>query len=219
MSVGVAALAVLKREGKEFRALAERAAHSRDPEVVHDLRVACRRMRVALKDFEPYLPEWMVLLNPELKWMFTNLGRVRDLDVQIAGLKQMCPESHEKDLLLREMRSERSKAHGDLLSELSSERFSAVNAALRKIEQTTGKELPESAETPLACVAPQFLKSRYDAVQTRSKRVVPNAQFKEIHDYRKSSKQLRYSLEMTESIYGKRVKRALKRHFGGALER
>ena len=57
-----------------------------DPEAVHKMRVATRRLRAALRVFEDMLPPSATHLRGELKWLAGVLGAVRDLDVQIHSL-------------------------------------------------------------------------------------------------------------------------------------
>ncbi|HKA60780.1 MAG TPA: CHAD domain-containing protein, partial [Methylomirabilota bacterium] len=62
-----------------YRADAHRA---RDPEAVHRMRVAVRRLRAILRASGSLSDDDLVEgLRRELKWLGIALGRVRDLDV------------------------------------------------------------------------------------------------------------------------------------------
>ena len=53
-----------------------------DPEGIHDMRVAVRRLRSALRTVKPMVdPEWAERLRAELDWLADALAPVRDLDV------------------------------------------------------------------------------------------------------------------------------------------
>lgn len=53
-----------------------------DPEYVHQMRVATRRLRAAIQIFKPLLPlPFIEQIIPPLRDLMRNLGRVRDLDV------------------------------------------------------------------------------------------------------------------------------------------
>lgn len=53
-----------------------------DPEYVHQMRVATRRLRAAIQIFKPLLPtSFIEQIIPPLRDLMQNLGRVRDLDV------------------------------------------------------------------------------------------------------------------------------------------
>ena len=63
------------------------ALDGRDPEGVHQVRVGFRRFRSALSLFRKLIPEnQRAWLNTEAKWLASQLGQVRDLDVFLADL-------------------------------------------------------------------------------------------------------------------------------------
>ncbi|MCE9570627.1 MAG: CYTH and CHAD domain-containing protein, partial [Rhodocyclales bacterium] len=58
-----------------------------DPEYVHQMRVATRRLRAALRMFRPVLPEGFAeQLVPPMRELMRPLGQVRDLDVLMAEI-------------------------------------------------------------------------------------------------------------------------------------
>jgi CHAD domain-containing protein len=62
-----------------------------DVEGVHDMRVASRRLRSALRDFGPHVrrPPRLARVRGELKELAGALGTVRDEDVAIAALAKL----------------------------------------------------------------------------------------------------------------------------------
>ena len=63
------------------------AIASDDPEYIHQMRVATRRLRAALRLFAPMLPEHFTdTLLPSLRKLMEPLGRVRDLDVLMSQI-------------------------------------------------------------------------------------------------------------------------------------
>jgi CHAD domain-containing protein len=59
-------------------------------EAIHDMRVATRRLRVALRNFAVCCqPEERRRLNARLQQLATALGEVRDFDVLMTALKQL----------------------------------------------------------------------------------------------------------------------------------
>src|SRR5947207_793442 len=54
-----------------------------DPEAVHDMRVASRRIRACVRAFSVFLNPGLVALEKDIKWIFSTLGKVRDLDICI----------------------------------------------------------------------------------------------------------------------------------------
>ena len=65
-----------------------------DPEGLHQMRVATRRLRAALRLFEQVVPTDAEALRAELKWLATSLGAVRDLDVQLESLRHTADGLH-----------------------------------------------------------------------------------------------------------------------------
>ena len=60
----------------------EGAVGTNDPEYVHQMRVATRRLRAAMRLFNPVLPnEFVEAVMPSLRELMAVLGRTRDLDV------------------------------------------------------------------------------------------------------------------------------------------
>jgi adenylate cyclase len=58
-----------------------------DPEYVHQMRVATRRLRAAMRMFTPVLPaDFAEQLVPPLRELMATLGRTRDLDVLLAEI-------------------------------------------------------------------------------------------------------------------------------------
>ena len=63
------------------------ATQSNDPEFIHQMRVATRRLRAALRLFAPMLPAGLAEeLVPELRLLTTRLGHARDLDVLLTEI-------------------------------------------------------------------------------------------------------------------------------------
>ena len=63
------------------------AVHGDDPEYVHQMRVATRRLRAALRMFRPVLPDgFAARLVPPMRELTRALGQARDLDVLMAEI-------------------------------------------------------------------------------------------------------------------------------------
>ena len=84
--MGDLAFAVLRRQLAVVRAKEPGTRLGEDPEELHDMRVATRRLRAALSMFEAVLPVRAQVFREELGWLARLLGTVRDLDVQLEGL-------------------------------------------------------------------------------------------------------------------------------------
>lgn len=81
-SVRLRAAEVIAEQLEKVFAQVATAVDGRDPEGVHDMRVATRRLRAALKVFAPWLDaDAYTHLAPVVRRLTRALGRVRELDV------------------------------------------------------------------------------------------------------------------------------------------
>jgi CHAD domain-containing protein len=81
---------VLVTRFEELYGFHEAALDWSDPEGVHSMRVASRRLRSALRDFTPYLRKRALSgVLKELKDIADALGEVRDQDVAIMALERI----------------------------------------------------------------------------------------------------------------------------------
>src|SRR5918996_1339861 len=68
----------------ELQSWCDAALDWTDPEGVHSMRVASRRLRSALRDFLPYVRKRnLTSIQKQMKSIADALGEVRDLDVAI----------------------------------------------------------------------------------------------------------------------------------------
>lgn len=124
----------------------------RDPEQLHGLRVAMRRLRAILRAAAPFVePEWARELRAELAWLGHALGPARDDDVMLAHLRGAAAELDERDRtafepLLERLERERLERRRELLAALSSERYLAL---LGTLEQAAAHPRLRPAETRL----------------------------------------------------------------------
>ena len=103
-----------------------------EPDGVHKMRVATRRLRSALATFRPLLDRAITdPLRVELKWIASELGGARDAEVLRTRLLDEL--AHEPDdlvvlgpiisLIEAELRADHGKAHQALVEALESERY------------------------------------------------------------------------------------------------
>src|SRR5689334_8470182 len=111
----------------EMYALRHAALKWKDPEGVHSMRVASRRLRSAFGDFAPYMTKRR-LLSPlkEIRTIADALGEVRDQDVAMMALEE----------LLKEAPSEFSKTLGELVET----RKKVRDGARAELEELLGKD-------------------------------------------------------------------------------
>jgi len=179
-----------------------------DPEDLHDLRVAARRMDAILRQFRASLPESALRFRPTLKKILRGLGEVRDLDValiELAAFSSSLPESDQESLdpLKQHLVSERDRARTRMLSVLDSV------ATQRKFLELTSLLAGPSAASPLSSpeltqdAAPALIRLRYRKVRKSADLLRSDASMEAYHEVRGQVKKLRYMLEAVQGIYGK----------------
>jgi CHAD domain-containing protein len=197
----------------EFRWFEEQlsgAISDRDPEFVHQARVATRRMRSALILFHNAIPETTTpYLEERLKWLGGLFGEVRDLDVFIINLNgykdRIESFSKEKRKTLETLVIKQRRIPLKALSEsLKSRRFKNFESRMTKF---LAEPCVDCSELPLAMkpirdVAPQVITQKFDGVMEQSKKTLANPKLNEFHALRIQMKRLRYTFEFLAPPYG-----------------
>jgi triphosphatase len=189
-----------------------------DPEELHDLRVAGRRLDAILRQFQSFLPPEIAKARATLKTVLSALGHVRDLDVALSELQDFSrkmPKANRAavDPLKVHLMSERGRARSQMLSALDS---IWVQKNLQELASLLGK--PAASEVPGADLAlhvsPNLIRRRFRKLRKRADRLGADSSTDEYHDVRGQVKKLRYALEAVAGLYGKpadEMVRALRR--------
>jgi triphosphatase len=216
LSVGEVAFRVLRWQFAAMGAHESGTRLGEDPEELHDMRVATRRMRAAIKLFEDTLPERARWLRGELKWVAVVLGEVRDLDVQIEQLKRWVARADEDGReplseVVSAVEERRDAARELLLEALDSERYARFESSFAEMlrrgpagETGPGEGPGVSAVTgePILAAAPGLLSRPYRKWRKAAGRINGTSRPEEYHDLRKKGKRLRYALEFLSDVYG-----------------
>jgi CHAD domain-containing protein len=207
-TVGETAYAVLRRH---FAATLWHEAGTRlgeDPEALHDMRVATRRMRAALRLFAAVLPARVAdRLRRELRALGQALGRVRDLDVQIAQIESwrgalITVEPAALDPFLGLLRERRQAARDELIAFLDSRRYVRLTALLRAwLARGPARGRPGTA-LPIRAAGPELLRRARRKVVRQGEAIRPASPAADYHRVRILGKRFRYALEFLEPVYG-----------------
>lgn len=100
---------------------------SGDPEAIHQIRVALRRLRSIVAVFRPALsPETAAAIDAEMKWLLRQLGPARDTDVFIAEILAPVaarrPQDDGVQRLLEDFEARKERHYHDAQSALASAR-------------------------------------------------------------------------------------------------
>lgn len=187
-----------------------------DPEELHDLRVAIRRLRAALRLYARHLPGKPRRHARELRRLGRALGPVRDLDVQIGWLREHAAELPrlERDAvkaIVASLQRRRRGARAEMLEALDSPRSRRfVERFARYLRRgPTGK--PRRGRRPIGRVAPRLVKERMKALLREGARIDASSPAAEYHGLRILAKKARYAVEFHARVYGKPARRMIRR--------
>jgi CHAD domain-containing protein len=177
-----------------------------DPTAVHQARVATRRMRSDLRTFADYVdPRWAAELRAELRWLGSELGAVRDVDVMHGHLRADARElpTGEREAARRSLSrlvTDREAARGQLRHALASARYEHLRdeilAAADDPHCTSRADTP--ARKPLRRAANKAL-----ARVERAVRALPEVPSDaELHEVRIRAKRGRYAAEAAVPALG-----------------
>jgi CHAD domain-containing protein len=172
-----------------------------DPEDLHDLRVAVRRSRAALREARSLLgDEQGRALRDELKWVGRQLGPARDLDVLVARLRAEAAELDGPDAvpagkIVAQLEAEREAAQADVLATLESPRYAAL---LVLLEELVAAPPVASSDVALDSVA----KREFRRLERQVKALGPAPSNDALHRTRIQAKRARYATELASKQLG-----------------
>jgi CHAD domain-containing protein len=176
-----------------------------DTEFLHDLRVAVRRTRSALKLAGQVLPGGTrARFAPEFKWLGDLTTLTRDLDVYLLGLPAMtgaligAPPS-DLDPFGEHLRRSRAQARRDLLRGLRSARFARLRQDWRGVLEAAAQR--PCRKPPAADLAGASIAAAHRKVLAGGAAITPDSPPERLHDLRKRCKELRYALEIFASLH------------------
>jgi CHAD domain-containing protein len=185
-----------------------------DPEALHDMRVATRRMRAAFRIFGSYYGKSVASYEKGLKQTGGMLGTVRDLDVfrqKILDYAKTLPDVQRGSLdpLLAVLETRREAARREMLDYLDGKKYARFKERFGEFVETEGLgSLPlvqEGEPHPYRVrhVAPMAIYERLAAVRAYDEWVtVPNPPVTWLHALRIACKRLRYALEFFREVLG-----------------
>lgn len=179
----------------------------RDPEAVHQARVATRRLRSDLRTFRPIADRAVTdPLRDELRWLGDKLGAVRDADVlsdlwrgelEVLGT----PDREAADALLGLLAHQRDAAHRALQDAMRSPRYDNL---LDQLVSTTRRPpvKRKAGKRRAAKVLPKLARRPWRQLQNAVRALPPNPADAQLHEVRKRAKQARYASEAAAAVIG-----------------
>jgi CHAD domain-containing protein len=213
---GDVVLAYLRIQAAELISL-EPAVRADEPDSVHQMRVAARRLRATLRTFGRVIPRSRSeQVAGELKWLGRLLGAARDGEVLAAHLRASLRRTP-SELVIGPVQARvqgyyaprRAAARAELLEALDSPRYVALLAGLDQLchEPPTGPQ----ATAPARDVLPPAVRRAYRQAAKRMRRAnhTPPGPSRDtaLHQARKSARRARYAAEATRPPVGAKAAR------------
>ena len=180
------------------------AARDGDPEAVHKMRIATRRLRSTLKTYRSWFPESET--GTELRWLAGMLGAVRDPQVLegklLDGVAESGPEFEpiaERIRAALEHRVEEGRA--ELAAALDSDRYLDLLDSIDELVDRPAGKAGDPAERTR-----KVLRKADDELDAAMRSGVDE----HLHDARKTYKQARYAVEVLQPEGGKPAKELIK---------
>jgi CHAD domain-containing protein len=208
MPAGEAVRHILQNLLEAMEANEEGTCAARDPEFLHDFRVAVRRTRSALSQIKGVLPAPVLeRFRPEFAWLGEITGPTRDLDVfllRYEDYRESLPEEFRDALeplgrfLEAHQRSEQSRLDGELTSPRYRQLKKEWSAFLAAPDIHAS---PPDAGLPVAEVARKRIRKVLRRALREGEAIGEDSRPEDLHELRKTCKKLRYLLEFFQSLY------------------
>lgn len=185
------------------------AIGSDDPEYIHQMRVATRRLRACVRLFSPLLPATFIeAILPPLHSLMSLLGQVRDLDVLLAEIvapvTAALPSEPRLAALAGIITDRRFHARVEAIRFLESRKYGQM--ALRIAALLHGLAEGDNGPAPTMTLE-EFANARLKRLRRKVRRLATEAKLDDpasLHAVRIGVKRLRYALEFfTPLAHGK----------------
>jgi CHAD domain-containing protein len=180
-----------------------------DTEFLHDLRVAVRRTRSALKLVGQVLPSGArQRFRPEFKWLGDLTTPTRDLDVYLLRLPAMTAgligaDAADLGPFGDHLEQQRARAQRELVRGLRSARFSRLGQDWR--EALAAAAAATRRKPAVATLAARSIAGAHQRVLASGGAITATSPPQSLHDLRKLCKDLRYLLEIFASLHAPAV--------------
>ncbi len=184
-----------------------------DPEELHQMRVAVRRIRAMLKAARPLLERtWADGLRAELGWLGRALGPVRDADVLIERLRGRAAAFDDSgraavETLIEALVADRESARAEMLAVLRSRRYTAL---LRRLAAAGAPPLPTPGGGAAAPPLVELVHTEYRRLSKAVRAAGEDPPDEVLHALRIHGKRLRYTGELAAAAGRKPVRKPVR---------
>ncbi len=208
-----ATLKILGAQAYRMWANTDGTVNDLDPEFLHDLRVATRRARFALRLLTSYIGEELAeQLRQELSWIAKLLGRVRDIDVIQERFKEQFSRIRASattmEWFTRYYGGKRKKNLTRLQKALVSSRYENILQMLTDIDRLI-KQRGGDAGRSIVDYVPKIIEKELQDFHKWMRKSAEMFSPSDLHQLRIAFKGLRYTAEFFSDLYGKEMKKTV----------
>ncbi|MDZ4737118.1 MAG: CHAD domain-containing protein [Rhodospirillaceae bacterium] len=210
MTVGAGLMAMIENCLQLYHRNSVVLRHGDDPEGIHQMRVALRRLRALIGACRDTLPaDMFAYLTEALRWLQQQLGPARDWDVFIAEtlapMQRRLPDDGDLPTLQIAAAARREDAYRHAKETIDDRRHCEI--MLRIGGWLAGDDwLEHDGDAPLGDFARDRLQGRYRRLRRFGK--ADNLALVELHELRIAAKKMRYLAEFFRPIYPRKASRA-----------
>jgi len=201
------AFRVVARRHLEDLCANQEATCNSDPSALHQMRIALTHLRAAIQFFSPMVDDAVRdKIRDELKWLNTELGAVRDLDVAVERISSLNKKRPQAVPAFRPWDEKRAEAHRQLARTLRSIRFGSL------IEQTSAwiengpwatkanKQAAKQRAAPIGAYSAEKI-AKWEQKLLKKSRKLREMGTKKRHNLRLLNKKLTYSIDSLEDLF------------------
>jgi len=209
--VGEIVEAAFARSVRRFMVHMPAVQLGRDPEALHQARVATRRLRSDLRTFGPLLDDqWVSSLRDELRWLGGSLGTVRDIDVLTLRLETTSEQLPKTDryplhVIMTMLEAARKRRRRALLEATDQERY--LDLLDRMVEAANAPRLlPPSEHAPREELL-ELVRAPFEWLRQTVLELPGQPADADLHRIRIRAKRVRYAAEAVAPMVGKKALR------------
>jgi len=196
-----------------------------DPEGVHQMRIALRRLRAALRLFKSALPkDQYAWIAAEAKWLTTELSAARAWDVFadefLAPVAPLYGGDQGFDALIALVEQARQQSRQRARDAIGTDRYTEFLLRLSAwLSSQAWRAQPVTERTtrlldPVGDHCVKLLQKRDRKVRKQG-RYIANLPESALHELRLAVKRLRYTVDFFEGLYPKKEAKAYRKHLAG----
>jgi CHAD domain-containing protein len=201
----------------ELLGLREAALDWSDPEGVHSMRVASRRLRSALRDFMPFLRKrGLTSVQKELRNIADALGDVRDQDVALMALEKIqngksAESSTALEQFIEKRKEAREQAREKLRSILETQLKPFESDFVAAVNEATGVAKTSQSAVTFLRMSREIILDRLKELEKLSNGLFNPFDVETLHEMRIAAKRLRYAIELFQQCWGNSIASYAKR--------